>query len=143
MFELHPQLAADCFDLGSFPLCRLLLMNDRNYPWCILVPQRPGTREIYELTHADQQQLLRESVHLSRGMAAAFHAHKMNVAALGNLVPQLHVHHIVRYEGDPAWPAPVWGHRPPVPYTDSELSPVRDKLQTLLEGFGSEPLYVP
>lgn len=116
-FELHPRLAADTFVLGDFPLSRLLLMNDAQYPWCILVPRQAGLREIFELSEADQQQLLRESSTLGRAMMQAFAGDKLNIAALGNLVPQLHLHHIVRQAGDAAWPAPVWGRLPPQAYT--------------------------
>ncbi len=116
-FELDPRLAADCHRLGSLPLCELLLMDDAQYPWCILVPRRAGVREIYELSAADQAQLLAESVALGRALRAAFGGDKLNVAALGNVVPQLHLHHIVRHVGDPAWPAPVWGRVPPRPYS--------------------------
>lgn len=119
-FALHPRLAADTFVLGDFPLCRLLLMNDANYPWCILVPRRADAREIYRLDERDQQQLLRESAALSRAMMDAFGGHKLNVAALGNVVAQLHVHHIVRFPGDAAWPGPVWGRHPPRPYAPDE-----------------------
>lgn len=122
MFELHPRLETDCITIGSFPLCRLLLMNDSNYPWFILVPQRAGIREIFELSEDDQHQLLRESSALSRVISDHFNADKINVAALGNMVPQLHIHHIVRYKSDPAWPAPVWGHAPAKPYSEEEMS---------------------
>ncbi len=115
-WQLHPQLAADSCDVGDFPLSRLLLMNDAQYPWCILVPRIAGAKELHRLDDADQLQLLRESVALSRAMEAIFKPHKMNVAALGNLVPQLHLHHIARYRIDPAWPAPVWGRHPVQPY---------------------------
>lgn len=136
MFHLHPQLAQDGFELGSFPLCRLLLMNDSNYPWFILVPQRAGVQEIYQLAGADQQQLLRESSHLARVLAEAFSADKMNIAALGNVVPQLHVHHIVRYRSDAAWPAPVWGRVPPEPYTAAGVALVLERLRGVVqEGF--------
>lgn len=118
MFELHPRLAQDTFFVGDFPLCRLLLMNDANYPWFILVPRRPGLREIYELEHRDQQQLLVESSQLSRLLNKIFQADKLNIAALGNMVPQLHIHHIVRYQTDQAWPNPVWGMFPAQPYTE-------------------------
>ena len=120
-FTLHPQLAKDCHRLGRFELGLLLLMNDAQYPWCILVPQREGLREIYELDEPDQALLLRESVALGRALMTAFRGDKLNVAALGNMVPQLHLHHIVRHAGDPAWPAPVWGKLPPRPYTAVEL----------------------
>lgn len=120
-FELHPQLAKDTHCLGRFPLSLLLLSKDANYPWCILVPQRHSVDEIYQLDDADQQQLLAESSLLSQRLSDAFGADKMNVAALGNVVPQLHLHHVVRYRSDAAWPAPIWGANPPQPYTDSQL----------------------
>ena len=108
-FDLHPQLSADCSVVDDLPLCRLLLMEDANYPWCILVPRRAGIREIHELAEADQAALLREVTRLSMAMQEAFAADKMNVAALGNAVPQLHVHVIARRVDDAAWPRPVWG----------------------------------
>lgn len=115
-WALHERLAADTHALGDFPLCRLLLMNDANYPWFILVPRRAGAREIYRLDEADQRQLLAESSQLSQAIMEAYGGEKLNVAALGNMVPQLHLHHVVRFAGDPAWPAPVWGKHPPKPY---------------------------
>ena len=118
MFELHPRLAQDTLVVGDFPLCRLLLMNDVNYPWFILVPRRAGIREIFELEHLDQQQLLVESSQLSQLLNKIFQADKLNIAALGNMVPQLHIHHIVRYQTDLAWPNPVWGLFPAQPYTE-------------------------
>jgi diadenosine tetraphosphate (Ap4A) HIT family hydrolase len=119
-FTLHPRLAADTLALGDFPLCRLLLMNDAQYPWFILVPRRENAREIYQLEPRDQQLLLRESSALSRAAMDAFKGDKLNVAALGNLVPQLHLHHVVRYAHDPAWPRPVWGLHPARPYAEPE-----------------------
>lgn len=119
MFELHPQLARDTLVLADLALSRLLLMNDAQYPWCILVPRIAGASEIHELPEPDQAQLLRESVELGRAMMNAFGGDKLNVAALGNVVPQLHVHHIVRFRTDPAWPAPVWGRHPAQPYDDA------------------------
>ena len=118
-FELHPRLAADAFVLGDFPLCRLLLMNDAQYPWFILVPRRENAREIYLLEEADQQQLLRESSQLARALMEAYRGEKLNVAALGNVVPQLHLHHIVRFAADPAWPGPVFGRHPAQPYGEA------------------------
>lgn len=136
MFELHPRLRQDCHELGRFPLSRLLLMNDSRFPWFILVPEREGIREIFQLTEADQMQLLRESSHLSACIAEVFRPDKLNIAAIGNLVPQLHVHHIVRYRTDPLWPATVWGSGPAVPYAVSELDDLRARLCPLLaEGF--------
>ena len=118
MFKLHPRLAQDSSVIGDFPLCRLLLMNDANYPWFILVPRRTEVREIFELEHQDQKQLLEESSHLSQVLSKIFQADKLNVAALGNIVPQLHIHHIVRYQTDQAWPNPIWGAFPAQPYTE-------------------------
>ena len=109
MAEIHPQLSSDCIYLGRFPLNHLLLMNDSNYPWYILVPDRDGVREIYQLDNGDRAQLLQESCLLSEFLMAEYDGDKLNVAALGNAVPQLHIHHIVRFESDPSWPAPVWG----------------------------------
>lgn len=137
-FTLHPRLAADTIMLGDFPLSRLLLMNDARYPWCILVPRREGLRELYELTPAERLQLLEESCHLGAGMMAVFAGEKLNVAALGNLVPQLHLHHVVRRRDDPAWPAPVWGHLPARPYTPQAREAVVGRLLPRL-GAGFEP----
>lgn len=121
MFELHPRLGQDTVPVGEFPLCSLLLVNDSNYPWFILVPRRAGIREVFELELSDQQQLLKESSHLSQVLSRVFQADKMNLAALGNIVPQLHLHHIVRYRTDPAWPNPVWGLFPATEYKERAL----------------------
>ena len=135
-FSLHPRLQQDCLVLGRFELCQALLMNDSTYPWLILVPDRPSIREIFELTDADQMQLIRESSRLAAHLQRAFDADKLNVAAIGNLVPQLHLHHVVRYRTDPAWPAPVWGHGPPRPYEPGELAQFLERLQLYsLPGF--------
>lgn len=140
MFSLDPRLQNDTFDCGSFPLCRLLLMNDSTYPWFILVPQREGVQEIHQLDETDRQQLWAESHQLSRWMENYFNFDKLNIAALGNVVSQLHLHHVARCDGDPAWPGPVWGHRPAVPYDQ----PVVDELlEVVLEEFKFiEPLLV-
>ena len=136
MAAIYPQLANDCLLLGRFTLSHLLLMRDANYPWCILVPDREGIAEIYQLSETDQQQLLRESSQLSLAMAAAFSPDKFNVAALGNVVPQLHIHHIARYKTDVAWPAPVWGRVAVKPYSEDELAAVvQSLLSELTEGF--------
>lgn len=124
-FELHPRLAEDTLEVGELPLCRVLLMNDLTYPWCILVPRRAATREIHHLAAADQLQLLPEISGVAAAMESAFKADKMNIAALGNVVPQLHVHIIARFEADPVWPAPVWGKLPPRPY------PLADRRQRI------------
>lgn len=138
-FELHPRLAADCIVLGDFPLCRLLLMNDRQYPWFILVPRRSGVREIFQLDETDQALFWHESALLSKAVMQAFNGHKLNVAVLGNMVPQLHIHHVVRYEGDPAWPAPVWGKLPALPYDKAGTQARSSALLSLLAA-GFQPL---
>jgi len=109
MFTLHPMLARDTFTLGHFELCQLLLMNDCNYPWFILVPMVTDIQEIFQLPTRQQVQLLSESTRLSRIVQEVFQADKLNIAALGNICSQLHLHHIARYKSDAAWPAPVWG----------------------------------
>jgi len=139
MFELHSQLQADCIPVGDFPLCRLLLLNDRQYPWLVLVPRRAELREVFELAEADRAQFHVESDLLAQVLSETFKADKMNVAALGNMVPQLHVHHIVRYRQDPAWPAPVWGKLPAVPYAENELADMLQRVRVALgdkAGFG-------
>ena len=117
-FTLHPRLKEDTSLVGDFPLCQLLLMNDAHYPWFILVPRRASIREIFELSQHDQRQLLAESSHLAEVLAKVCDADKINIAALGNMVPQLHIHHIARYQSDPAWPNPVWGFCEAQPYTE-------------------------
>ncbi len=136
MFELHPQLANDCVLISELKLCSALLLNDRHYPWVVLVPRRKGIREIYQLDIADQQQLLHESSTLSALMADYFTADKMNVAALGNMVPQLHMHHIVRYKSDMAWPKPVWGVVPASQYNEQELEQRIAALKDRLDAAG-------
>jgi len=133
-FQLDPQLKADTIHIGDFPLSQLLLMNDSNYPWFILVPRRAGVSEIYHLGEKDRHQLMRESAALAENLADIFAARKMNVANLGNLVSQLHVHVIVRKESDPAWPGPVWGKAAANPYSDDELKRIESRLDTLLQG---------
>lgn len=135
-FELHPRLAADTLPVGTLPLCHVLLMNDAAYPWCILVPARGNIREIHALDVPDRQQLMHEIAAVSAAMETALHPDKMNVAALGNQVPQLHVHVIARFGTDPAWPNPVWGHQPARPYTDSEKKQQLATLQAAFEPIG-------
>jgi diadenosine tetraphosphate (Ap4A) HIT family hydrolase len=125
---MHPQLQHDCLPVGRFPLCHLLLMRDANYPWFILVPDRADITEIYQLEPADQIALIRESSALARTLVSRFRPDKLNIAALGNVVPQLHVHHVVRYRDDAAWPAPVWGRVPARAYSEAGLAAVLAKL---------------
>lgn len=128
IFTLHPQLAKDCFELADLPLCKLILCNDSAYPWFILVPKVNDITDIYQLDWQQQQQLLNESSLLSELVMQAFAGDKMNVAALGNVVEQLHVHHVVRYKSDVSWPKPIWGQQPLTPYTEVELAALKDKV---------------
>ena len=129
---LHEQLQKDCFVIGQFKLCILLLMNDKNYPWFILVPARQQISEIYQLSPADRLLLIEESSLLARLLDQHFKADKLNIAAIGNIVPQLHVHHVVRYRNDPAWPAPVWGKVAALPYRDEEANAMIQTIGTAL-----------
>lgn len=128
---LHPRLASETTLLGRLAISRVLLVNDSRYPWFVLVPERSGIREIFELNEADQISLYKEMMLLSRSVSDSFRAGKMNVATLGNIVPQLHVHIIARYEHDPAWPAPVWGIGAPIPYEPSGLQRMRAFAESL------------
>ncbi len=134
-FQLHPQLQQDTVFIGKFPLSQVLLMNDCQYPWFILVPQRADIYEIYQLNQQDRMQLQEESCLLAHTLATLYQADKMNVAAIGNSVKQLHLHHLVRYQTDKAWPAPVWGKFPPLAYTAEQLAQQTHKLKTALAGF--------
>ncbi|AQT59106.1 HIT domain-containing protein [Cellvibrio sp. PSBB023] len=136
MFELHPRLAQDSVVIGEFELSLLLLSRDANYPWCILVPKREDVYEIHHLSEEEQLQLIRESCRLSEVMTSVFDADKMNVAALGNVVRQLHVHHIARFTDDPAWPQPTWGKLPAKDYTEADFAERIKRLQNALVGEG-------
>ena len=132
-FELDPRLAADTFSVGETPLSQLLLMNDARYPWLILVPRRSDVTEPFELSEADQAQLWQESMRLGKAMKAQFAADKLNIAALGNQVAQLHVHHIARFHRDDAWPGPVWGVGRAIPYSDAARDTLIGELRSLLQ----------
>ncbi|MEX1031888.1 MAG: HIT family protein [Cellvibrionaceae bacterium] len=134
MFKLHPQLAKDTELLGEFPLSLVLLSRDANYPWCMLVPRREALREIHHLGDDDRIQLMVESCHLAEVMVDLFVPDKMNVAVLGNQVPQLHMHHVARVTTDPAWPGPVWGRVPAKPYDPDKLQSTVTRLQSALAG---------
>lgn len=111
-WSLHPQLEQDTSAVGDLPLSRLLVSNDANYPWLLLVPRRLGVREIIDLDEKDQSQLMIEIGRMSRMLKGLTACHKLNIAAIGNVVPQLHVHVVARRRDDPAWPRPVWGAAP-------------------------------
>lgn len=131
-FALDPRLAADSHALASLELSELRLHADSSYPWLILVPRIAATRELIDLDPAQQHQLLTEINRCSHLLTRAFHPHKLNVAALGNVVEQLHVHVIARFRDDPAWPAPVWGRAPTVAYAPDALNARIKQLRQLL-----------
>ena len=118
-FKLHPRLIKDTFHIIDLKLSRLLLMNNSNYPWFILVPTRKNITELYELEKKDRLELNSEIDTISKKLSIHFNAKKMNIAALGNIVPQLHIHIIVRKENDAAWPNPVWNNTDTIPYKES------------------------
>jgi len=131
-WSLHPQLAKDTIDIGDLPLSRVLVIKDANYPWLLLVPRRADAVEIIDLDEVAQAQLMTETTRVSRALKEITKCDKLNVAALGNVVPQLHVHIIARRTSDVAWPRPVWGVAPPVPHDAQEvqqfISAIRRKI---------------
>jgi diadenosine tetraphosphate (Ap4A) HIT family hydrolase len=131
-WSLHPQLERDTANIGDLPLSRVLLINDANYPWLLLVPRRPDIVEVIDLDEVAQAQLTTEIARVSRALREVTQCHKLNVAALGNMVPQLHVHIIARFRTDAAWPKPVWGAAPPRAYERDTLhdlvAPLRKKI---------------
>ncbi|MDX2493730.1 MAG: HIT domain-containing protein [Desulfuromusa sp.] len=138
MFQLDPRLQADTIVLGDLPLCRLLLMNDATYPWFILVPRRVAATEIYQLEELDQQHLWQESAIVARWMATTFEFDKLNIGALGNVVSQLHLHHVGRRIGDPTWPGPVWGQHPPQPYGMVAIEKIKQQASANLAAYLGE-----
>jgi len=121
MFTLHPQLATDTLEIATWDLSRVRLMKDANYPWLILIPARDSLTGIHQLSAADATTLMSEISHVSRVLDMIYTPARINVAALGNVVPQLHIHVIARFEHDPAWPGPVWGAVSTKDYGDKDL----------------------
>jgi diadenosine tetraphosphate (Ap4A) HIT family hydrolase len=120
-WSLHPQLTQDTIDIGDLPLCKVLVIKDANYPWLMLVPRRPEKVEIIDLDEVEQAQLMAEVSRAARALKDITKCDKLNIAALGNMVPQLHVHVIARRSGDAAWPRPVWGVVPPLAHDAAEV----------------------
>ncbi|WP_372398728.1 HIT family protein [Azospirillum sp. HJ39] len=133
MFSLNERLQADTYPVMDLDLCRVLLMNNALWPWLILVPMRDGAVEIHRLDEADQITLMREIAQASRALETLFAPDKMNVGALGNMVPQLHVHVIGRTRGDPAWPGPVWGSGHAEPYEPAAAAALVERLAEALQ----------
>lgn len=136
MFELDARLQQDTCWLADLPLCRVLLMNDARYPWLILVPRVADVSEVFELDESQQQQLWNETRLLAQAMQQVFAADKMNIGALGNVVRQLHMHVVVRMDGDDSWPAPVWGRGVAQPYSETEQDAVRREMLRALHASG-------
>jgi diadenosine tetraphosphate (Ap4A) HIT family hydrolase len=135
-WSLHPQLAQDTVPVGDMPLARVLLARDANYPWLILVPRLPGLVELIDLEENAQVQLLGEIAAAARALKSATECDKLNIAALGNQVPQLHVHVIARRRTDAAWPKPVWGVKPPLAYEEGQQTSLLNSLHQLLKPSG-------
>ena len=133
-FDLHPTLARDTVEVARLPLCRVLLMKDRRFPWLILVPERESVREIHELPAADRAELIEEVARAGEALQRLFRPDKLNVGALGNVVPQLHVHVVARFATDPAWPGPVWGSGTAVACSDEQLEALRERLAAEMSG---------
>lgn len=131
-FQLHPQLNKDCLIVGNFPLSQLLMMNDSHYPWFILVPRRQAVTEIFQLEEIDRHQLLNESCFVAEQMTTIYQPDKLNIAAIGNLVTQLHIHHVARYRNDIAWPTPIWGKFAATPFETSEAKGHIERMRTHL-----------
>ena len=132
-FVLDPRLEAETSVIGELSLCKVLLMDDARFPWIVLVPKRADLVEIIDLGSADLVRLIEETATASGVLEAATSPHKLNVAALGNVVRQLHVHIIARFENDAAWPSPVWGKGERVPYQPVARAEFSGKLRA---GFG-------
>jgi diadenosine tetraphosphate (Ap4A) HIT family hydrolase len=129
IFHLHPRLEADTTLVADWGLSRLLLMNDARFPWLILVPRRAGLSEIHDLKHAERMVLIEEISRASAGLKTLTGAAKINVGALGNMVPQLHVHVVARRDGDAAWPGPVWGSGAAAIYEQDVKAALIEKLR--------------
>ena len=120
-WSLNPQLEKDTINIGDLPLSRVLVIKDANYPWLLLVPRRVDASEILDLNEVEQAQLMTEINRVARALKDITKPDKLNIAALGNVVPQLHVHIIARRSSDAAWPRPVWGVVPPLAHDPQEV----------------------
>lgn len=132
-FRLDPRIEASTLAFGRSALCSLRIMNDRRFPWLVLIPERPDLREIHDLEPGLRTELTEEIAAVSRALQAATGAEKINIGTLGNIVPQLHVHVIGRFQDDPAWPGPVWGFYAAVPYERTEADDFASRVRTCLD----------
>lgn len=139
MFNLHPILQADTAPITRLVLSHVLLIRDKTYPWVILVPERDGLRDLDDLSDLDHTQVMTEINIVSKALKDVFAPYKLNVAALGNVVEQLHIHVIARFQDDPAWPAPVWGKHPAHDYQHDERDDVIRKIAQAIEDVQQNP----
>ncbi len=133
-FPLDPRLTEDSHPVTELPLCQLRLMDDTRFPWLVLIPRRSGAVEVFDLDDADQRQLWREASLVGRALKETLGGDKLNIATLGNMVPQLHLHVVLRREDDAAWPGPVWGQGQAEPFDLDGLAAMRDRLLALVDG---------
>ncbi len=134
-FELNETLRKDCFEVADLPLCKVLMLNDQQYPWFILLPRVASVTEVFQLTEKQQQQLTQESNQFGQWLMEQFSGDKLNVAALGNVVSQLHIHHIVRFKDDASWPKPVWGQKEAIAYSSDEAQERIGVVRDWVEGY--------
>ena len=133
VFHLDGQLASDSHPVAELPVCSLRLMDDSNYPWLVLIPRVAEARELIDLDQDTRLAVMQEIDLAARVLKQEFRPYKLNVAALGNAVPQLHIHVIARRTDDPAWPKPIWGAVPAVPYDDDALAARLAELRAAFE----------
>ena len=134
-FKLDERLKGDTYFIGNLPLCSVLLMNVSNFPWIILVPRSQEITELFHLSESEQINYHKETNYLLESMSDVYKSHKMNIASLGNLVPQLHTHIIVRYKDDDAWPNPVWSYKKMAKYSETQSALEIDKIQKLVDDY--------
>lgn len=132
MFVLDSKLKSDTFFIADLKISQLLLMNDANYVWTILVPRKPNLTELVDLSFDEQSEVLREINLVSKILQKNFSAEKLNIAALGNVVSQLHIHVIARKKNDATFPKPVWGNAPAKPYAQKDAQDLIEKIQKFL-----------
>jgi diadenosine tetraphosphate (Ap4A) HIT family hydrolase len=132
-FELHPRIAAETVPLGDLMICRVLMMDDARYPWLMLVPRRPNITELFDLAVTERAILMEEIATVAAALKQLTQCQKLNIATLGNVVPQLHVHVVARFENDGAWPNPVWGNGAAEPYLPEKAQEFAGKVARQLE----------
>lgn len=132
-YALDERLANDSQSILHLDLCDLRIARDSRWPWLILVPRRPDVSEVFDLSPSDQMWLAQEQTRVAVALKQVTAADKINIAAIGNVVRQLHVHVVARFENDENWPRPIWGHGTPIPHSDESLTLMATKLRGLLQ----------